>query len=71
MAGIAETHMNQTSAQQIAAELFEQKRSRRKEVAALPVERKFEILLQLQRLAYDVAKSTGRPAREPWKVATQ
>ena len=56
---------------QLARDLFARKRERRRELAALPVEQKFEILLRLQRLASDVARAAGRPASEPWKVSVQ
>lgn len=55
--------------QQLAEELFRQKRERRREMALLPAETKFEILLKLQQIAYEAAISNGRTPREPWKIA--
>ena len=56
---------------QLTRELFAEKRERRRELAALPVEQKFEILLQLQQLARDVAVAAGRPAPAPWKTSSR
>jgi hypothetical protein len=62
--------MNNQRVLELAEELFRQKRERRREMAALPVETTFEILLKLQQLAYDVAKGAGRTPREPWKISS-
>ena len=51
--------------------LFAAKEQRRRDLAALPVEAKFDILLRLQRIGYEAALATHRPARPPWKFATQ
>ena len=59
---------NNQQLRELAEELFRQKRERRRMVAALPVEEKFEILLKLQQLAFEVAVSAGRPPRPPWKI---
>ena len=53
----------------LAQRLFAAKRQRRRDLAALPVEEKFEILLRLQRIAYDAAIATERPSRTPWQLA--
>jgi hypothetical protein len=62
--------MNRTYPQmeKLAQEIFDGKRRRRRQLAQLPVEEKFEILLQLQRLATDVAIAAGRKPRKPWPV---
>lgn len=52
----------------LAQDIFARKRERRRKLAALPVERKLEILLHLQQIAHDVALATGRTARQPWKL---
>lgn len=56
---------------QLTGELFARKSERRRELAALPVEQKFEILLRLQQLASDVALAAGRPAPSPWKTSSR
>lgn len=45
---------------------FRRKSERRKDLAALPIEEKIEMLVQLQYLAWQVARETGRPCRTPW-----
>jgi len=52
--------------EQAAQAVFARKRERRQQLAALPVEEKFEILLHLQQLASEVAQAAGRPAQKPW-----
>ena len=42
------------------------KARRRRELAALPIERKLEILLELQRNVAEIRRSSGRPGPEPW-----
>ena len=55
----------------LARDLFARKRARRRELAALPVEEKFAILLRLQQLASEVAQAAGRSARTPWPGSEQ
>ena len=43
-------------------------RARRRRLARLPVEQKLRILVQMQRLAAEIARSSGRPVREPWRL---
>ena len=52
----------------LAEELFHQKRMRRRALAALTVEEKFQILLRLQRLSCEVALAAGRKPRAPWRI---
>jgi len=54
--------------ERLAQDIFARKRERRRELAALPVERKLEILLHLQQIAHDVALAAGRIAPQPWKL---
>jgi hypothetical protein len=42
---------------------------RRLDLAALPIERKLEIILQLQRTVAEVRRSAGRHGPEPWDPA--
>jgi hypothetical protein len=46
--------------------IFKRKEDRRRNVAALTVEEKVEMLVQLQQLAWQVASETGRPCSSPW-----
>lgn len=41
-------------------------RTRRLQLAALPIHDKLLLLIRMQQLAADIASSTGRPARQPW-----
>lgn len=43
------------------------KKARRVELAALPFDRKIEILKRLQEVAYELASAAGRPASPPWE----
>ena len=47
---------------------LESKRLARAAAANAPVEEKFEKLLELQRISYELAKQAGRPSKEPWTV---
>ncbi len=49
-------------------ELFQAKAERRRDLAALPVEEKFEMLIKLQQMASAVAKQAGREYKKPWDV---
>jgi hypothetical protein len=49
-------------------ELFRAKESRRRDLAALPIEEKIKILIKIQHLASSVARQTGRKYRKPWDV---
>ena len=44
------------------------KAARRRELAALPIEQKLEILLELQRNVAEIRRSSGRPGPEPWRA---
>lgn len=48
------------------ASLLAAKARRRLDLAALPIERKIEIVLELQRTVAEVRRSAGRPGPEPW-----
>ena len=45
---------------------FEAKRLRRAKLARLPIERKLEILLDLQRTVNEIARAVGRPTKAEW-----
>lgn len=42
------------------------KKAHRLHLARLPIEEKLRILVEMQRLAAEIARSNGRPVREPW-----
>jgi len=42
--------------------------NRRRRLARLPIEEKLRLLVELQRLAADIARSRGRPVRLPWRL---
>lgn len=46
------------------------KRKRRKDIASLPVEEKFEILIQLQKITSSILQSRGIE-RQPWGETTK
>jgi hypothetical protein len=49
-------------------ELFRGKESRRRDLAALPIEEKIKILIKLQHIASAVGRQAGREYRKPWHV---
>jgi len=56
--------------QELAEASFRQKQERRRELAALPIEEKVEILLRLQQMVADLAWETQGVKLEPWKLET-
>jgi hypothetical protein len=56
------------SLQAVTEEVFRQKETRRRELAALPFEEKIAILVRLQQLASAVSKETRGHCRKPWLV---
>ncbi len=50
----------------LMAPLLAAKARRRRELAALPIEAKLEIVLELQRTVAEIRRSSGRPGPEPW-----
>jgi len=46
--------------------IYRRKEERRRNLAALTVEEKVAILIELQQLASQVAKEVGRPCQLPW-----
>ncbi len=49
-----------------AERVWRAKREMRKHWARLPVKKKFEILIELQRRAYEIGRSVGRKPSKPW-----
>ncbi len=48
------------------APLLAAKSRRRRELAALPIERKLEIVLELQKSVAELRDAAGRPGPRPW-----
>lgn len=48
--------------------LFLSKSARRAALAALPIEEKIKLLVELQQLASEITDSTGRVSKKPWKI---
>lgn len=58
--------MSDEATRVLAEKAFEAKRLRRRELARLPIERKLEILLDLQRTVNKIALAAGRPTKSEW-----
>jgi hypothetical protein len=58
--------MSDEAMRALAEKVFEAKRLRRMELARLPIERKLEILLDLQRTVNEIARAAGRPTNPEW-----
>lgn len=54
--------------QELAEASFRQKGERRRELAALSIEEKVEILLHLQQMTAEIAWETRRVKLEPWNL---
>jgi len=54
---------------ELAEAVFAQKERRRRMLASLPVEAKFEHFLELQRMVAELHRAAGRRCPEPWSVA--
>ncbi len=58
-----------TQAQQATLDrLFRGKEDHRRTLAALPIEDKVRIIVQLQEIAAEIARAAGRTPREPWRL---
>jgi hypothetical protein len=64
------TSLTCTSAAELAQAVFAQKEQRRRVLAALPVEEKYQHFLQLQRMVAETLRAAGRPCPEPWPWST-
>jgi hypothetical protein len=53
---------------ELAEQLFREKRERRKRLAALPIEEKIRILVQMQKLSNDIREKTGRKPLPVWVI---
>jgi hypothetical protein len=52
----------------LAESLYQLKRERRRRLAALPIEEKIRLLVELQRRANEIRKMTGRRPLPEWKL---
>ena len=52
----------------LAAILFRAKEGRRRRLAALPIEDKIRILVDMQKLANDIRRKTGRKPLPEWEI---
>jgi len=51
-----------------ADDLFRAKERNRSTLASCPIEQKIAKLLQLQKIACEIARSTGRSSQQPWNI---
>lgn len=52
----------------LARSLFRAKAARRRRLAALPIEEKIRILIDMQRLSNDIRRKTGRKTLPEWDI---
>jgi hypothetical protein len=52
----------------LADSLFRAKAARRRRLAALPIEQKIRILIEMQRLSNDVRRKAGRKPLPEWVI---
>jgi hypothetical protein len=53
---------------ELAEQLFREKQERRKRLAALPIEEKIRILVEMQKLSNDIREKTGRKPLPVWVI---
>jgi len=53
----------------LTEKLFVAKKARRVALARLPIEEKVRIIVELQRIAYEIRASVGKPAPKPWDLS--
>jgi hypothetical protein len=58
-----------TTALNLAEEIFRRKQSSRREAAQLPIEEKLRILVEMQKRANEVRRATGRPEMFVWELS--
>ncbi len=56
------------TAQEIAEEMYRRKEVARRERAALPIEEKLRILVEMQKRANEVRRAVGRPEMFVWEL---
>ncbi len=52
----------------LAETLFRAKAARRRRMAALPIEEKIKILIEMQKLSNDIRRKTGRKPLPEWEI---
>ena len=55
---------------ELADRLLRAKRARRRRLAALPIEEKIAIVVQMQRIANDIRRKTGRKTLPEWRIVS-
>ena len=55
---------------ELAERLLRAKRARRRRLAALPIEEKIAIVVQMQRIANDIRRKTGRKTLPEWTIVS-
>jgi hypothetical protein len=62
--------MNRDSSnnRRLAEKLHRAKAARRQRLAALPIEEKIRILVEMQKLSNDIRRKTGRKPLPEWKI---
>ena len=55
---------------ELADRLLKAKRARRRRLAALPIEEKIAIVVQMQRIANDIRRKTGRKTLPEWTIVS-
>ncbi len=57
-----------TPLQEIAEDVFRRKQAARRAAARLPIEEKLRILVDMQKRANEIRRSTGRPEMFVWQL---
>ena len=52
----------------MARDIFQRKVERRQALAKLPIEKKIRILIELQKIASEIRKISGRSGPRPWQI---
>jgi len=55
---------------ELAERLLRAKHARRRRLAALPIEEKIAIVVQMQRIANDIRRKTGRKTLPEWTIVS-
>ena len=58
-----------TPVQEIAEEIFRRKQAGRREAARLSIEEKLRVLVDMQKRANEIRRSTGRPEMFVWQLS--
>ena len=53
----------------LVEKLFAAKKARRVALARLPIEEKVRIIVELQKIAFDIRSAVGKPSPKPWDLS--